>query len=841
MEVASFKPFWWLIVLLPVLIALRYSLVDRPGRLKHAAVALRGAAIVLLVLAVCRPFIALGSDAVHVAFVLDVSESVDLASAREAVDTIGRCIDQLDASDSWSLFLVADEVRYCERTEDVAAELDAWLQTAPDDDFRSASRLADALSAARLCFPANKARRIVLVSDGRPTHADLTDALALLDQEHIDVRMHELSGLRAPEACVQSIEPSTTKAFEGEIIRMTVKVRANQPMPATLTVLNRAVVVARKELQLEPDSDNVVNLDVPMNTSGATHWTAELNAERDHFLVNNKAACTVTVGGRPRILILHETPREMRQFTKAMDEQGFEIDLRDTHGLPDDLASLLAFDAVILANIAATDLSSHQMGLLKRYVIDFGGGLAMFGSNNSFGLGGYHNTPVEEVLPLTSRYEKEKQQPSVAMVLVIDKSGSMQGMPIELARQAAKASVDLLGGQDHIGVVGFDGQAFVVSPMRSTAEASAVKDAINTLASGGGTAMYPGIETAFQMLQSVPAQIKHVIILSDGRSQPADHQALVAEMATEGITVSTIALGNADRALLASLADIGKGRYYETADPANIPQIFTKETIETSRSAVKEDVFNLVRTSDHPLFAGLGGADLPVVFGYVMATAKPATQLLLVAHSGDPVMAVSRYGLGSTMAYTSDVTAKWGSQWLAWNQFGRFWSQALRSILRRESTEGLHLREHQDESYWTIDITRLDPAGEPVTGVTFRAQIVDGEGSGNHSSAPNDVTVEETGLGRYRAVVPVGDSETLSLRLEDVDHGKMAVLHFNKSYPAEYALAGRMAPQLQNLPRLNVDTIREDLVSVRICKSLSHLCQLLALVAMLAGLLLRRI
>jgi Ca-activated chloride channel homolog len=835
MEVASFKPFWWLIGLLPLLIALRYSLVDRSKRNKYAAVTLRMVAVVLLILAVCRPFIGLKSDDVHVAFILDVSESVDLKSAREAVDTIQACIDQLNPSDSWSLCLVADGVKYLERTEDAISELDSWLQTAPDNDYRSASKLADALLAARLCFPASKARRIVLCTDGRPTHQDTQDALGLLEKEGIDLRMYELSGLKKAEACIQSIKPSTTTAFEGEVVRMAVKIKANQRMDATLTILNQAVVVARKGLQLNPGGSHTVDLEVPMNTSGATHWTAELNAERDHFLINNKATCTVTVGGKPRILILHGTPREMGPFKKAMAEQGFEIDLRDTHGMPDDLASLLAFDAVILANIAATDMSPRQMGLLKRYVADFGGGLAMFGSNNSFGLGGYHNTPVEEVLPLISRYEKEKQQPSVAMVLVIDKSGSMSGMPIELARQAAKATVDLLGRQDHIGVVGFDGQAFVVSPMRSVTEAEAVKNAINTLASGGGTSMYPGIDTAFQMLQGAPAQIKHVIILSDGQSQQADHQALVADMAATGITVSTIALGNADRALLASLAEIGQGRYYETADPANIPQIFTKETIETSRSAVKEDLFNLVRVSDHSLLSGFDNADFPVVLGYVMATVKPATQLLLVAHSGDPVMAVSRHGLGSTLAYTSDVTAKWGSPWLAWNQFGRFWSQALRGILRRQSTEGLYLQQSQDDGRWTIDITRLDPSGRPVTGVRFEAQAVD-EAEGIH-----DVTVEEVGLGRYRAIVPVGDSETLALRLDDPDHNKMAILHFNKPYPAEYSLAGSIAPSLQEVSRLNVNAVRQDIISAKIRKPISHLCYLLALGAMLAGLLFRRI
>jgi uncharacterized protein with von Willebrand factor type A (vWA) domain len=201
----------------------------------------------------------------------------------------------------------------------------------------------------------------------------------------------------------------------------------------------------------------------------------------------------------------------------------------------------------------------------------------MLGSNNSYGLSGYFKTPIEEVLPLTSRYEKEKEQPSVAMVLVIDKSGSMQGLPIDLARQAAKATMELLGKQDQIGVIGFDSQPHIVSDLRSVMEIEYIKSSIDTIAAGGGTNMYPPMEAAFQMLDTANAKIKHVIILTDGRSQHADLQGLASEMATAGITISTVAIGDADRQLLASIAEIGQGRYYETTDPTTIPHIFTSD------------------------------------------------------------------------------------------------------------------------------------------------------------------------------------------------------------------------------------------------------------------------
>jgi hypothetical protein len=199
---------------------------------------------------------------------------------------------------------------------------------------------------------------MVILTDGRPTHENIREALESLRNERIDLRMHKLSGLRHAEACIESLTPSATKAFEGEVVRMTARIGANQRMPARLRILSKAIVVCEKELVLDPDSDNAVNMEVAMNTSGATRWTAELLADNDHFLINNKASCTVTVDGKPRILVLHETYRKMRSFRKAMIEQGFEIDLRGKDGLPDDLASLLAFDAVILADIAATDMSS---------------------------------------------------------------------------------------------------------------------------------------------------------------------------------------------------------------------------------------------------------------------------------------------------------------------------------------------------------------------------------------------------------------------------------------------------------------------------------------------------
>ncbi len=835
MEFVSYKPLLWLLLLIPIIVGFKYSLVDRPLKYKIAAFALRILSIVLIILALSRPFIAKKVDGLHVVFLIDVSESVDLKSARDAVDKVKEAAKKLNWNDSYDLYLVADGVMVCDSPDQACQLLDRWLSGIPDNKFRQASRLAQALLTSRLNFPADKARRVVLFSDGCETHDKLNEAMDVLEKEHIDVRFNKLEGLHKKEVCVKSLNTNTPDAFEGEKVRFTTDVISNSEIPARIKLMNNAVAVQQIDAVLDPNKDNNFVFDVEMTTPGATNWTLEVDARDDYFPINNQASCTVNVGGKPRVLILHEKPKQMRTFVRALTDQGLVAETRDNHGVPEKLEDLLTFDALILANIPATDMKTPQMEMIKKYVTDFGGGLIMLGSDNSYGLGGYFKTPIEEVLPLTSRYEKEKEQPSVAMVLVIDKSGSMQGVPIDLARQAAKATVELLGRQDQIGVVGFDSQPYVVSEMRSAMEAEYIKSSIDTLAAGGGTNMYPGMSIAFQMLETANAKIKHVIILTDGRSQQADFANLASEMANSGITISTVALGDADKQLLSSIAEIGRGRYYETTDPSNIPHIFTKETVETSKSAVKEDIFTIVQTGDHPMISGIDETELPVVLGYVMTRAKPATQLLYALDTGDPLFAVSRYGLGTGAAFTSDLTDKWSSQWLNWKKFGQFWAQVIRSVVRRNSIEGLYVTQTSCSDLWRIDVTQHDKTGRFVSGINWDAQVSDD----SDNVTPVDCT--ETGLGRYSLNVPVQDRKSYSLRLYNRDSDEVKVLHFHKPYPAEYNLAAKVDNALSKAKPLDIEKIRDDIIPIETRQSVGHVCYLSSLLFMLLGLLIRRL
>lgn len=847
MEFTSFQPFWWL-ALIPVLAAgLWFSLVDRPAKQKIASFALRVLGVLLLILALCRPFRNEESTDAHVVFLVDVSESVELESAVESLGQIESGIAALEPGDSWSLFAVGDGLRPFESVEQLRETLTQWQEGIADDRFRANSHLAESLLSSRMAFPAGKSRRIVLITDGQETGAGeggansgldskLGAALSTLTKELVDIRMLELAGLKKTEAAIVEVKPATPFAYQGEVVRISVKVASNTAMPARLRMLHKGVAVQEVSVALEARPDNAFNIDVNMTTPGPSVWTAELIPETDHFPINNQLSSTVTVKGKPRVLFLHQKPNELRPISRALREQDFDIDVRGNHGLPESMEQLLAFDAIVIADVPATDMTVRQMDLLQKYVADFGGGLMMMGSDNSFGLGGYYKTPVEEVLPLISRFEKEKEKPSLAMALVIDKSGSMSGVPIELARQAAKATVELLGQRDQIAVIGFDSNPQVVCEMRSAAERDAVQAAIDSLDAGGGTDCYPAMVVGREMLENTSSKVKHMIMLSDGQTAQADHLGLTQAMVDSGITVSTVALGEgAARELMASIAEVGRGRYYETMDPSTVPQIFTKETMQASKSAIKEDLFGVVQAGDHPVLAGYEDADLPFALGYVMTEAKPTAQVLLVAETGDPLLAVSRFGLGVGMAYTSDLSEKWGGEWLAWDGCGAFWAQTLRGLVRKSDTEGLHSVATEVDGRWRIDITRRNADRTPVSNIEWDASVL----GTNGQMTPIEVT--ELGLGRYRVEAPLGSAEQLSVRLHDRTADKIKVHHYKAAYPAEYRLTTGLPDSLAETPAFDAGEVRANLKPMNSHRPVFHWFVFAAMACIAGGILFRRI
>ena len=237
--------------------------------------------------------------------------------------------------------------------------------------------------------------------------------------------------------------------------------------------------------------------------------------------------------------------------------------------------------------------------------------------------------------------------------------------------------------------------------------------------------MYPPLEMTEQMLQTVSSTFKHVIVLTDGVSQPGDFQGIVQQLSAQQVTVSTVAVGqDCDQELLANMARWGRGRFYFTADANDIPQIFTKETMTASKSSLVEEPFLPQMLKIDQVVRSIDWANAPFLFGYVVTTPKPNAYVSLITERGDPLLASWRFGLGKTAAFTSDAKSRWAADWVRWPGYAQFWAQLVRDVMRTSQSRGAETTLTVKGDEGSIMIDNITEAGEFMNGLATRVQLI---------------------------------------------------------------------------------------------------------------------
>jgi uncharacterized membrane protein len=510
-----------------------------------------------------------------------------------------------------------------------------------------------------------------------------------------------------------------------------------------------------------------------------------VQAAQDTVFENNRALATAVISGAPRVLIVESEENQARYLANALRDEKIDVTVRNTLGVPSSLEDLQNFHLFILSDVAAPDLSIRQMNLIRTWVKDLGGSFMMLGGENSFGLGGYYHTPIEEILPVSMDVDKKQDQPSLALVLVVDKSGSMSGNKIELAKAASVASVELLSKDDEIGVVAFDGSYHWVVPLQARRDPRDISETILTVQAGGGTSIYPALDQAYQSLSKSRARLKHVILLTDGQSNEGDYASLCSRMVQEKITVSAVAIGqDAAFDILRNIAEWGGGRFYLSEDASNVPQIFTKETMTVSRSSLVEEPFRPKVARSGSIIRGIDWEKAPLLLGYNTTKPKATSEVLLVSDLGEPVLATWRFGLGKVGAFTSDAKNRWASEWLEWGGYQKFWAQTARGLMKADSEEGFQplLLASNEGVHLAMDSVRADGSFEDR--LTTTVQVVDPLGQSQ------TVPVIQQAPGRYEANF---NPQTLGGYLVQItqrdDQGGVihqATLSYVNSYPPEF-------------------------------------------------------
>lgn len=628
----------------------------------------------------------------------------------------------------------------------------AWQEKhGGDSHYASAVELGQAL------FPPGASRTLLLVGDGHETRGSLLAAAR--DAALAGVRLHVLpvAGELRPDARVLSLTPSRARLSEGATLELRARVESTLAADAVLRLFEDGLEVESRPLRLVPGVE-LVEVFTRSPTGGSIHrYRAVLeNVPGDAIPANNAALALVEVRGRLRLLALEADAAEGGYLAQAMAKEGIEIEMRAPGQFPSSLDQLVGYDGVILSDVPAHRLGEPLMVLLRDYVDKLGGGLVMLGGPSSFGLGGYHQTPVGELLPVRLKAPDEEEKQSAAIALVLDRSGSMAGEKLEMAKSAALATAEVLGRSDSLGVFAFDSEAHVVAPMTRLTSAAAVAGQISALAAGGGTNLDPAFRQAREALLRVKAKVRHMIILTDGQTAGDGYEMLASQCRGEGMTISTVAIGEGSHvALLQAIASAGGGRAYSTLDPSSITRIFTQDTLMHAGRMLREEPFEAQVVERHPMLLGLEKWSAPPLLGHVKTLRKSTAQVPLTTDAGDPLLAHWRFGLGKVTAFTSDAKSRWASLWLArWPDFGRFWSQVLRETARLPQGRQLDLALHVEGDEARIRADRLLDAGTRANDAQVEAEVffVAADALGAPLQSRQRITLEQSGPGLYEGV-----------------------------------------------------------------------------------------
>ncbi len=761
----------------------RRGLVDFVRRQRLVSALARGMIVVLLVLALAGLTLLRPTHDLFVVFAVDRSLSVGDESKKASDAYVEHALKSLGRNRAAVLDFAASPGAPREKLDEKADPVEG-----------EGSDLAAAIEVAAASCPPFYVPSIVLISDGNQTAGD---ALKAALRACVQVSTVPLQTRDDPEVQVSAVRvPAQVR--EGEPFNVEVVIDSNHDDEGDIEVFRgpHKVVSERKQVK---KGENRFQFIQSIDQDRLATFTARTKGFKDTLLDNNGDFGLVFTSGRPRVLLIESQTKDARELAQALEEQEIQVDVRPPQGMPDSLADLQNYELIILSNVPATAMSMRQMDLARTFVRDLGGGLIMLGGDQSFGLGGYYKTALEEILPVRSDFEKEKEKPSLAMVLVIDKSGSMGGEKIEMAKEAAKSAIELLGSSDKVGVIAFEGETFWVSEIHPCTDKGFVLDRVASIEAGGGTVMYPAMEEAYESLSRTVAKLKHVIILTDGISAPGDFEGISQSMSSARITVSTVGVGNdVDQNLLEEIARIGGGRSYVAEDPFSIPQIFAKETVAASKSAINEQPFQPQIVRPTQALSEVDVEAAPPLLGYVVTRAKPTSELILATESGEPLLAWWRYGLGMSVAFTSDAKNRWAAEWTAWPGFGKFWAQIIRHAMRKADAKGVAVEVERKDRTATVTLDAIEPSGRFLNQAETEMTLVD------PVLGKREIKLAQTAPGRYQAEFPTPTPGSYHLEFAQKRNGQ--VIHRQSrglavGYPDELRLRPTNRDLLESIAR----------------------------------------
>jgi Mg-chelatase subunit ChlD/uncharacterized membrane protein len=787
--IAWLVPLLLVVLLAELLVARRRVGVGR--RQWRSSVALRVAVAGLALVALVAPVVSRPANRVATVFVLDASASLGAGGRAAAERWVADAIEDQPDSALAGVVVFGGDARL-ERVVQRASSFDG-VSVRIDDER---TNLATALRLAAAVLPTDSRRRVVLVTDGRQTEGDALEEAGRLAEEGVVIDWRLFAGASGPDAAVAEVDvPSLARA--GEEVTVIAKVTATDPGPAIVTLSRDGDAIAEQTVELAIGENDVTFTDRATGT-GVARYQVTVRRGDDAIERNDTAFAAVPIEGPARVLVAEGTRGEATTLGAALEAAGLQVDRIDAANLPD-TQTLAGYASVVLVDVDASTLSPRQVQDLRTAVEDLGRGLVTIGGPRSYGVGGYRASALEELLPVYSEILDPQRRKTVAEVLSIDTSGSMAAChcsdtadeagrfesgvnKTDISRAAAARAIEALSAEDEVGILAWSGQARWAVELQPLPSDDVVQAGLTSLHPEGSTDLRDSLGEAAAALRESDAALKHIILFSDGFTDPRAITDVANEAARlyeeDGITVSVVATGEGAAPDLEQIADAGHGRFYPGKDLREVPQIIADEAVIASRSFINEGEFLPEITSSDEVVAGLQAS--PPLLGYVATTAKPlATTLLRIGEDRDPLLATWRAGLGTSTAWTSDASATWSQQWARWDGYVGFWSTVVKDTFPAGDTQG------------AVQATVRD--GRLEIAVEGSSAFPDGSTAVARVAGPDgqriEVPLERTSATTFGADVAASRAGTYAVGAEVVD-GSRTVLSStglaSESYAAEF-------------------------------------------------------
>ena len=600
------------------------------------------------------------SDVTATIFLVDLSDSTNSVQGQEE-EFVRQAIADMGQNDRSGIVAFGSDARIEQFVSDKKVFSSFQSQVSV-----GGTNLEQAVQTALALFPEASARRLVLLTDGAENEGAVSNTAGSFAEGDVEFKVVTYDSTVEEEVYISNVTlPDTIR--QGDAFQVQVEIYATESGNATVTLYSGRTLKGQRDVVLQKGYNQLLFSDEGVE-GGLKSYRVTVEAEKDTVSANNTYSAFTTVEARAKLLLVEGKSGQGEAFAQILDACNYEYDVVTPAGVPAQIADMNQYQSMILLAVYADDLRDGFLDVLDTYVKDYAGGLIAIGGENSFALGNYKNTPLETVLPVSMDLEGEKEIPKLAMAMVIYHSGSMSSPSTEksgitcmdVAKQAAVNALDSLREIDEVGVLAFDDTYTWSVPLQEATDPDGIISKISGIQTNGGTNIYPALAEAVSKLEGSDAALKHIVLLTDGQDGYHGYDDVLQEMRDAGITLSTVAVGTgADSRTLEWLAEEGGGRYYYSDAGTSLPRIFAQEVYLSSESYLINEEFVPTIVNSHEILERIFDEGSPSLLGYIAATPKASSTVLLESDREDPILTVWQYGLGRSAAWNSDGTNEW--------------------------------------------------------------------------------------------------------------------------------------------------------------------------------------